>query len=279
MFLADYHVHTEFSPDAHVPMLEMAEAAAEKGMSQICFTDHIDIEYCRPEGIYYDPDPFFGKVEKMRECFESVRKKMDHRLDVRFGIELSAINHHLEDAEKISAAEGIDFVIGSVHNLRDMNDFYFLKYESDDQCRELFSKYIDECFEVAHSGCCDVLGHFGYTNRYMIRQGHTVDPLEFTDRIRDLFHHIARNGIGIEVNTSGLRDKLNSTIPSLELLKLYRECGGEIITIGSDAHTADAVGTGIKEACELLDEAGFRFVTTFKNRHREFMRLHKLALH
>ncbi|MGE4483777.1 MAG: histidinol-phosphatase HisJ family protein [Oscillospiraceae bacterium] len=278
MFLADYHVHTEFSPDAHVSMAEMAEAAVKRGMSQICFTDHVDIEYCKPEGVFYDPHAF-SRWDEMRACFDSVKATMDGRLNLRFGVELSAINHHLEDAERIASMDCLDFVIGSVHNLRDMNDFYFLKYDSDEMCRELFDKYIGECFEVAHSGCCDVLGHFGYTNRYMIRQGYTVDMLDFTDRIKDLFHLIARNGIGIEINTSGLRDKLHSTIPSLPLLKLYRECGGEVVTVGSDAHTADAVGTGIKEAYELLEEAGFRFVTTFKNRRREFIRLRKLTMY
>ena len=274
MFLADYHMHTDFSPDAHFPMLEMAEAAAEKGMTQICFTDHIDIERCTRDGVYYDPDAFFPKLLPMRKAFEQLADRSSLP-DLRFGIELSAVNHRPEDAKRIAACPELDFIIGSVHNLRDTNDFYFLDYSDIALCRALFRRYITECLETVDSGSCDVLGHFGYANRYMIRQGQYVDPLEFTDEIRELFRAAVRKGIGIEVNTSGLRDALGSTIPSLPVLKLYRECGGEIVTAGSDAHTPEAAGAGIREAYDLLAQAGFRYVSVFKTRRYNMIRLDK----
>ena len=48
--------------------------------------------------------------------------------------------------------------------------------------------------------------------------------------------------------------------------------GGEIITIGSDAHTPEGIANGFNRAAEVLSECGFKYYTIFENRLPEFKR-------
>lgn len=73
-------------------------------------------------------------------------------------------------------------------------------------------------------------------------------------------------GKGIEINTSGLRVDLRQTLPHRDILRLYRECGGTYITIGSDAHKAEEVGEGILQAVEEIRSLGYENITTYEKR-------------
>ena len=117
-------------------------------------------------------------------------------------------------------------------------------------------RYIEEHFELAELGFFDVLGHLGYTKRYMKRRGFDIGLEGHEDRLRELFRLLIQNGKGIELNTSGLRDTTGSTFPEKHVLKLYREAGGEIITVGSDSHRTEDVGAMKRPAS--FSEAGFR---------------------
>ncbi|MPN15026.1 hypothetical protein SDC9_162355 [bioreactor metagenome] len=88
-----------------------------------------------------------------------------------------------------------------------------------------------------------------------------------------MFKILREKGRGIELNTSGMRQKLGEPMPPVSLLKLYRDCGGEIVTVGSDAHRSCDVGKGIPQGYDMLKEAGFSYVTIYKQRKPEFIRL------
>jgi histidinol-phosphatase (PHP family) len=157
--------------------------------------------------------------------------------------------------------------------LRDTDDFYCIKYPDFDEFRPTIVKYLEEHIDLAKFGCCDVLGHIGYMQKYMADQGKYFDMMEFSDLLSELFRTCVQNGIGIEVNTSSLHEKLGQFVPNKEVLKLYRQCGGEIITAGSDSHSVGHAGFAIKEAYELLRECGFKYVTIFKQHKPEFIKL------
>ena len=122
----------------------------------------------------------------------------------------------------------------------------------------------------------DVIAHIGYTRRYMMKAGFDVraDMASFGDELDLLLRTAVENGTGIEVNTSGLRNALiGETIPGFDVVRRYRELGGEIITLGSDAHMVSDAGGGLREGLELIRNAGFRYITGFKNRKPEFIRI------
>ena len=271
MFLSDYHVHTHLSPDGENSFLDMASAAAERGISRLCFTDHVD-DCCAADPLSYEAGSFERINSGIPEYLEAADRLRD-RIDIRRGIELGSPNHMPERASDICSDSRLDFIIGSVHNLRGMDDFYFLDYPDLETCRELSVRYLDEYLEIAKMGCCDVLGHIGYTNRYMADKGFYVDFTDYGDRLTALFQTIIVKGTGIEVNTSSLRGSLGEPNPSLPLLKLYLELGGEIITTGSDAHRVCDAGADIPRVTTMLAELGYKYVCVFKERKPEFVKL------
>lgn len=273
MILADYHTHClPWSPDAECSMTELCRGAAEAGMTHLCITNHI--ENCCQTPQYPDQFPPMGDWDGLYREFAQVREAMAGVMDVRLGAEVGSPHYLPEEGRAIYGQPIFDFVIGSVHNLRGKRDFYFLTYPEDFQeFRPEIEEYLDEYIQLAGSGLCDVLGHIGYMQRYMARQGKGFDMMDFQDRLRTLFKLCVERGVGLEVNCSGLRDVLGDFIPQPSVLRLYRELGGEIVTTGTDAHSADRAGAGIRESRELLRSLGFQYFCLYKDHRPEFIRL------
>ena len=271
MFLSDYHSHTIFSSDAKNTMEEMALAAYNKGFSILCFTDHAD-DCMQEADLSFTPDKYIEK-HGIYDEYLKVRDTLKDKLTLRFGMELSAANQNPEMAKKLINLYPFDFIIGSVHNLTGTNDFYFLSYTDESECHSLMDRYLDEHIEMIKTGGFDVIGHIGYPMKYMARNHIKLDIKDHWDKVKTLLTCAIEKGIGIEVNSSGLRDAISTTIPGYDIIKLYHDLGGEIITTGSDSHTSDVVGYGIYEATELIKEAGFKYVTVFNQRKSEFIKI------
>ena len=193
------------------------------------------------------------------------------------GLELGEGNHDPARAKRIYAMPEYDFILGSLHNLRDEQDFYYIQYESYEQCFELYDRYLDELIELAGIGCFDVMAHIGYCLRYMHKRGFDaqVTMERNGDKVDHLLRTLIENGKGIELNVAdlvpgGREDSLLMTFPSVDILRRYRELGGEIITIGSDAHSASRLCSGFAEACALLQSLGYSYLTRFREMKPEF---------
>ena len=271
MFLSDYHTHSSFSSDGVNTMAEMAEAAIRHGMKTICFTDHADD--CMAEAdLSFTPDKYLEKAGIYEEYLK-VRDAFSDKLPIRFGMELSGPNQNPQIAEKLVSLYPFDFIIGSAHNLTGGNDFYFMSYDNETECHELMDKYLDEHILMLKAGGFDVIGHIGYPLKYMAHYGIALDLAPHWDKLTEVLRLAIRLGVGIEINTSGLRSDLAATIPFPSVIKLYRELGGEIITTGSDGHNINDIGAGIKDAMGLLEATGFKYVTVFENRKPEFIKI------
>ena len=111
-----------------------------------------------------------------------------------------------------------------------------------------------------------VLGHVDLVKRYSEEQ-----PLRtFHETLTAIFNEIIPAGKGIELNTSGVRYGLPHAMPSNDVLKLYKQCGGEIITLGSDAHHVKDIAFDFKESLKLLQSVGFKYIATFDKRQPSF---------
>ena len=177
-------------------------------------------------------------------------------------------------AEKIAADCNMDFIIGSVHILQKRGDFAFMKFSSAEECEEVYRQYLDELILLTEHGVFDVMGHIGYCLRSMQKSGFPI-PLTVErggERLRTVLANIIDKGRGIEINCSGIRDGLEA-FPNLEVLRLYRSLGGEILTVGSDAHRPEDAGAFIPDGIELAREAGFGYITIFKDRKPEFIKI------
>lgn len=277
MFLADYHIHSTCSFDAKNRMAEMARAALSRGMSEVCFTDHTDFDI--PETMQLGPDNFVLPRQQAHQYIEAMEKVPDG-IYMTLGLELGEGNHDPARAKRIYAMPEYDFILGSLHNLKDQPDFYYIKYESAEQCRLLYEQYLEELIELAAIPCFDVMAHIGYCLRYMHKQGFDEElTMERNgDRIDVLLRTLIENGRGIELNVAdlvpgGREDPLLRAFPSVPILRRYRELGGDIVTVGSDAHTAKAASVGVKEGYELLRDNGFRYVALYRRHKAEYKKI------
>jgi len=269
----DMHVHSNVSGDSSARMADVVGAAIDKGLDGLCFTDHCDLMNCEVPGkkevhCYTNWARSYSEIARVRASFGD-------RIELLHGMELAEIAQDPERAEQCANAPELDFLLGSVHAVTGYKDFYYLDYPDLHFCRNLVDLYLDENIRLAELNIMDAVAHVSYYNRYMSQHGFWVDVMDYEEKLRHLFEILARNGKGIEINTSGLRRNPgpNRAIPELPVLKLFRECGGEVVTTGSDAHTAKHVGSHLGEAQELLRAAGFGYMTVFRKRKPDFISL------
>ena len=270
MYLADYHVHSTCSPDGKMTMAQAAEAALRAGLDEICITDHVDTVYWGDRS----PCSSFDWAASRAQYRDAVEKFGD-KLSIKLGAELGEAYLGYDRAEiLLNSAEKLDFCIGSVHNCSekyDCLDLYFLeKGCGTDYYRGVIEDYLDNVLSISRWGRFNVLGHLTLPLRYM--KEHLALDWDFApwmDRVEEIFSVIIPKGIGIECNTN----RGNEPLPYEEILRRYREMGGEIITMGSDAHTTGDVGCVIRERQELLRSCGFRYFTTFTAGEPAFKKL------
>lgn len=283
MFLADYHVHSSCSFDAADRMAAMARAELKMGVAEICFTDHAD--FGDQQTIQLGPERFQLPKSQVKQFIEAMEKAPEG-IDIKLGLELGEGNHDPARAKRVYAMPEYDFILGSLHNLRDEQDFYYIKYESYDQCWELYDRYLDELIELAGINCFDCMAHIGYCLRYMHRQGFDAEITmeRYGGKLDTLLRMLIENGKGIELNVADLvpgghdapgehAEPLLKPVPSIEILRRYRELGGDIITVGSDAHSVKSAGVGLREGYQLLSDIGFRYVAVYKRHKPEFKRI------
>lgn len=255
----DLHMHTDNSEDGSHAATLMCEYALRAGLRAIAITDHCECNRY-VEGRY---------DRSIRQSYFEARKAravFSGKLVVLAGLELGQATQDKEAAQKALEANSYDFVLGSLHNVQGEPDFWEVDYQKADYL-ELLDRYFTELYELAQWGCFDSLAHITYPLRYIVGEHHLpVDLARWSDQIDTILKELAEQGKALELNTSGLRQAYGHILPSLDILKRFRELGGEYITIGSDAHCCSDVGANIEDAILVAREAGFRHVTLFQQR-------------
>lgn len=273
MQLVDYHIHSKCSEDGHNTMLEMALAAWEQGITRLCFTDHCDLN----DHWTGAPDSdCYRYRDNSLKMYEEALASAPKGMEIYLGMELGEGNHDQDRAKEIAASPELDFVLGSLHQLRSEMDFYYIEYKDEAYARRLIDDYFEELIELSKLDFFDTMAHVGYPVRYIRRAGFffDIDVKSYGDQFRVLFKNLIEAGRGIELNCSGFRNSLiKTTIPMIDVLALYREMGGEIITIGSDAHNTRDAGAGLRQGYEVLRDLGYRYLTVYEKRKSSFIKL------
>lgn len=258
MILCDLHTHTKFSfdgaPEATPDAL--CRRALEAGLSHIAITDHCDVNG-EVEGIYapYDADAAW-------DAMAAAKDKYKGRLELLLGIELGNPHQYPNHAREVLAKHPYEFVIGSLHNLRNVPDFCMLKYDmmTDAHIAQLFGRMLDETAEMLTFDGIHTLGHMTYMHRYITLVGKPFDFKPYREQIDSIYRTMIQKGVALELNVSTLWKGLGVSMPTMELLKWYKDAGGELITIGSDAHSPETVGKAIRKGYALLSTVGFTHV-------------------
>lgn len=265
MIKSDFHLHSSYSGDSDADMEQMIQRAIELGYKDIAFTEHMDLEFpiteSTPEGM------FECNVDSYLYNLLQLRSKYVNDINIRFGIELGLQPNLVRQNVKVAKEHDFDFVIGSIHVVDGMEVYTDSDFFAGKTDEEAYRRYFEAVYENlrAYSNF-DVVGHLDYVVRY----GKTIDTDYSYDKYRDILDKILTRILdrekGIELNTSGLSYGLKDFNPNIDILKRYKELGGEIITIGSDAHKVEDMGRNFDKAEEILKTAGFNYYTVFDGR-------------
>ena len=277
MIQADMHMHTWFSTDSEACPCDMADEAVRKGLKTICFTDHFnkdDLEWGE-EGIF-DVDAYFVEMQKLQEEYAG-------KLNIRIGIELGLRTYLKDYYEELTKKYPFDFVIGSVHNVPYKKDAEGNILYTDPAAEKLFTDRTDkEAYRlmmettlenVRTSDCFQTLGHLDYVVRYGKSREKEYSYTDYADIIDEILKLLIEKEKGLEVNSAGLKYGLPFAHPHPDVLKRYRELGGEIITIGADAHKPEHIAYDFAKAEEILKSCGFKYYTEFFEQKPVFKQL------
>ena len=271
MFYADQHMHSSVSFDSHTDRVDMAEAAVRAGLSALCFTDHYDVV---DEDGHFHPDYDWRPARRQQA---EARAAFGDQIVLGYGVEVGNAPEDFAAAEGVIQEPGLDLVIASIHNgsaALDHIDYYCASYDSPDLCRQHLEDYFQSLLQLAQWGKFDVLGHLPYPLRYMRDRDHQhVGLTPYQDVIREILRRTVQAGRGIEVNTCLYHPR--SAADYADILTAFHELGGEIVTVGADAHNPGNVGHAISDGYQLLRECGFRYVAHFVGRTPQFLSLSK----
>lgn len=255
----DFHVHTNYSPDSTAEMERMIEAALKNNITDLAFTDHVDLD-ADLDGTAldwnFDRNRFEREIKQYKTLYQN-------KINLYQGLELGIQPHLASENAKIIRENAYDFVIASIHSVerRDLYNRKFFDAHSDQESVSIYYKEMLESIKAFDE--FSVLGHMDLYLRYKPELSKVAES-DYFDVVDEIFKHLIYKGKGLEINAGGYRYGLGHNNPHERLLKRYRELNGEVLTIGSDAHTTDRVGTMALENMDLIRKNGFRYICTFE---------------
>jgi len=243
------------------------EQALEKiktaGLAGIIFTDHQDIN--TPSGdkrFMFDPAIQQQKIDQMKEQYD---------IPILKGIEIGLQPHTIEDAAAFVNGYRFDTIIASVHFVDGIDPYHDHYYDIRD-IKMAYGRYLETIYYcITKFANFDVLGHYDYITRYAPYRERVILYSRFKDILDQILTFLAREGKALEINTNTYREK-NGATPYLDVnvLKRFKEVGGEIVTLGSDAHDSWRIGEKFVQYSEIIKDCGFRYIAHFQNREAQF---------
>lgn len=291
MMFADYHIHTYYSDDSTYPMEQVVKDAISKGITDLCFTDHVDygikedtdklspeqrqelkLKIQNPNVPQYNVD-YPAYVAEYQDLKEKYADKINLKLGMEFGLQI----HTIPQYQKLFNSYPFDFIIMSCHQVEN-KEFWTQEFQQGRSHDEYNQRYYDEILEqVKNYHDYSVLGHLDLIARY--DKAGIYPFAKIRDKIAGILKIVIADGKGIELNTSSVRYKIHNAqgeqelTPSREILALYKELGGRIITVGSDSHKPEHLGAYITEQRQELKKLGFKEICTFEKMQPIFHKL------
>jgi histidinol-phosphatase (PHP family) len=253
----DYHIHTHFSCDSDASMFSMCKAAVDASIPEIGICEHFDLNPKDKCAGFFEADKWWDELTRCKREFTSL-------LAIRAGIELSEPHLYPEAVDAILQNYPWDYALGALHWIGDdliFEEEYFNRSE-----QVAYGDYFTELQRLVLSGRFDILAHMDIVKRYGFERYRRFEPDDFEGQIRIILQTLASRDLALEVNTLTLQRSIQETSPSKKILRWFYEEGGQWITVGSDAHKPEAVGTGVEKGIAIIQSAGFKNLASFRRR-------------
>ena len=247
--MIDSHVHTNNSGDCGTPMIEACRAAIDRGIADITFTDHVDFE---PTDLCYGMFDYTLYKERIAEA----REMFAGELTIHCGIEVDYTVAHQAEIEGFLRGKEFDYILGAAHYVDGLILEEHENYFPGKTLHEAYAPYFENALAAAKCGMFDALAHLDLCKRYGVLYFGPFCWTPHREIIERILNAVIGRGMALEINTSGLRQAPAETYPSRGILELYHRLGGQIVTIGSDAHTPDDIGAGVAEAAKMAQKIG-----------------------
>lgn len=258
MFLCDSHIHSKYSFDGSEEIYNLYLSAKQKGLGAIAITDHYDC--C--ENMDYQKQ--INDFKQRNRDINNILGLFKNRIKIFKGIELGQPIDNYTAANKMLDEVDFDFTLLSLHNLTGEPDFYYMDNFEKRYVYKMLDRYFDELIELLDFDRFDSLAHLTYPLRYIIPNvKFDFDILRFNHKIDEILKKLIKKNKALEINTSGLSQTISQTLPSIDIVRRFKRFGGKYITIGSDAHTHNNIGSHLKSAVILALNAGFETITVY----------------
>lgn len=265
--LADYHLHSNFSGDCQVPMKDMIEGAIQNGVNRLCFTEHHDLDFPHPT-LNFELD-----IPRYLETIRGYQEDYKHQIQILIGIELGMQIHLHEKLNTLVSSADYDFVLASSHLANGIDPYDKIFFEGRSQHKAYLDYFEAILANIKGYNNFDVYGHLDYVIRKGDNDKKAFVYEDFKEILDEILKLLIKKDKGIELNTSGYRYGLNNPHPTTDILKHYHDLGGQILTIGSDAHHPKHLLSHFDTSKDLLKSLGFTQFTTFVKRQPEFHKL------
>ncbi len=268
---SDQHIHSLHSFDSKAKMADMADAAIKNKLSHITFTEHVDYDF--PKSDKVPKGAFECNIDSYLYDLLCLREKYGNDLAIGFGVEVGLKESAESKNKNLVSSYDFDLVIASQHLLNNI-DTYDAKCFDGLTDKQAISGYFEEMIKNIKSfNDFDVLGHMDYIVRTLPGGEGVYKPSDHLDYIDEILLYLINNQKSLEINTSALNKGFKNSNPHADIVKRYKEKGGELITIGSDAHSPENVGGNFAVANDILIDNGFKYMTVYCKRVPQMVKL------
>lgn len=262
MKIWDSHMHSSFSGDSQTPPEDMIAQARKLGLPGITFTDHLDWDFKEEPGLFdLDIPAYENTIHQLIETYSNEDFK------INYGIELG-LQTHLSNRHRVLLLENdFDYVIGSLHVIDGVDPYYPAYFENVDPYDAYRKSYEAMLENIIAFDEFDSLGHLDYVFRYGPAKELNIDSYEpFKELVEQILKFIIGHDIALEINTGSYKRGLKEPNPNYQIIKKYKEMGGNLITIGADAHSPEYIGEHFDNIREMLLDTGFKAYQVYKSR-------------
>lgn len=258
--LFDSHMHTPLCKHASGEPEQYAEVAEARGLRGVIFTCHNPVPNWSPD-VRMDDHQFDDYVAMI----DRARNKMEGRVEVLLGLESDYAPGMEEYLEKLHQRAPLNYVLGSIHP---QLSEYRARYFTGDALAYM-RQYFSHLAQAAESRLFDSLSHPDLIKNIFPRVWNVEVLLE---DIRSALDRIAKTGVAMELNTSGLLKSIQEMNPGPVILReMYMR---KIpVVLGSDSHKPRRVAEEFESACDLLTRAGYDEVSFFVKRERQTLNI------